>query len=212
MRVNEKELRNLVESTGGSEELFEGIMDIFKKIKLKSFTAKFMEKGQETVYFAYSKSSSTFAKAVFDNGKLVDTVRYNGMSEMESDIAILEADGYKVIKEAKVARFIKFFVRNFGRLMIVGGIGNFIGATIMATAAGLGIGAAVAMALPAVTVSVVAGWIFAKVAEKESALSRDYAGVARSMQESTDPSEEIRQLVRDQIRKQAEKALEKEEK
>lgn len=198
--INESNLKELIESTGGDQTLTEGIKEIFQKYDLKKFLAKFLQKGSTTVYFAYNKDSRTFAKAIFENGKLEDTVRYKDMDEMEMDIHALKADGFKEANESKAAQFVKFFVRNLGRLIVLGGIANFIAATILAIGAGLGV-AGVVGALPPFIVTGAVGWMMATVAKKDSALDRDFAGVSRTLGESVVTSPEtIRKLVRDSIK------------
>lgn len=200
MNINESKLGELVESTGGDQALTEGIKEIFQKYDLKKFLAKFLQKGNTTVYFAYNKNSRTFAKAIFENGKLEDTVRYSDMDEMEVDIHALKGDGFKEVGEAKASQFVKFFVRNLGRLIILGGIANFVAATILAIGAGMGV-AAVVGTLPAVAVTGAVGWMMVTVAKKETAIDRDYRGISRDIGESVvETPDAIRKLVRDSIK------------
>src|SRR5690554_1199638 len=89
-------------SLSESEDLMEGLKEVIQAARLKRFESKVMQKGTSIVYFVRIKTSKSFGKATFENGQLQDAVRYESADEMEADIAALEADGYKLLKESSI--------------------------------------------------------------------------------------------------------------
>lgn len=204
-----------------SEDLMEGLKEVIQAARLKRFESKVMQKGTNIVYFVRIKSSKSFGKATFENGQLQDAVRYESADEMEADIAALEADGYKLLKENGIKSFVKLVVRNIGRMkMISGGLGFIIGSMLIVSAiatggAALG-GLAAIVGLESVALGSISygfGWMMANVASKRNALRDDEGegavnavrtSLGESMASPEDLEKTIRELVRETIKSAAE--------
>lgn len=114
-----------------AEDLQEGISDFLKRIRMKKFEAVFFERGNETVYFAYSPATKMFAKAVFVNNQLGTTQRYSTAREMEEDIKRLESEGYTKVRESGIKRFLKTVSRILGRIIKIDATMTFIAGTLI---------------------------------------------------------------------------------